>query len=291
VEVARLRSTFCLRFAFDFRCLVYTIRTEEREFVVIKKCQAFGCGNAPPRSSNIVIHVFRRPSSARIDFAWKRSPKFKMVEVKKYQLPPTDLIPNSRYPLLHYPNLLSGKALSADKVHDVFAENGWQTQWIFRYGQSQTSHYHSAAHECMAVLCGTATIRFGVADTTDDLDESTHGNGKEQGGIELHAKAGDVFVIPAGVSHKTFDPPDGSTFQLLTPGEGHQIQADDIHGVLANTQLSGFTMIGAYPAGAMWDFAVGGEHKDNYEKVWSVPKPPYDPVLGQLREGLCGQWE
>jgi uncharacterized protein YjlB len=215
---------------------------------------------------------------------------FNMVEIKQYHLSPTDLIPNSHYPLLHYPALLSEKPLSADKVHDLFAQNGWETQWIFRYGPSQTSHYHSATHECMAVLTGSATIRFGVADTVEDLEESTHGDGKEQGGIEVHAKKGDVFVIPAGISHKTFNPSDGSTFKLLTPGEGHKIQADDIHETLARTELSGFTMIGAYPIGGIWDFAVGGDHKGRFEKVWAVQKPPRDPVLGQAPEGLYGQW-
>jgi uncharacterized protein YjlB len=143
----------------------------------------------------------------------------------------------------------------------------------------------------MAVLTGSATIRFGVADTVEDLEENTHGNGKEQGGVEVHAKAGDVFIIPAGVSHKTFDPSEGSTFKLLTPGEGHKIQADDVREALSKIELSGFTMIGAYPIGGIWDFAVGGDHKGQFEKVWSVPKPPHDPVLGQAQEGLCGLWE
>jgi uncharacterized protein YjlB len=214
-----------------------------------------------------------------------------MVEVKTYQLPPTALVPNSPQPLVHYPGLLSEDDIVAEKVHDLFSRNGWQTQWIFRYGPTQISHYHSTAHECMVVLTGTAKIRFGVADTVGDLDESTHGDGKEEGGVELEAHPGDVFVIPAGVAHKTFNASDGSTFKLLTPGDGHHLRAEDVRRIITETELSGFTMIGAYPPGSMWDFAKGGENVGAFETVWAVPKPEKDPVLGQAPEGLCGLWK
>jgi len=143
----------------------------------------------------------------------------------------------------------------------------------------------------MAVLSGAATIRFGVADTSPDLEVSTHGSGKEDGGVEVQAQAGDVFVIPAGVSHKTFNTTPRASFELLTPGDGHQIEAEDVRDALLGVELSGFTMIGAYPRGSVWDFAAGGEHAHDYEKVWAVPKPGNDPVLGQDSKGLCGLWQ
>ncbi|KAI1626163.1 hypothetical protein EDD37DRAFT_333169 [Exophiala viscosa] len=216
-----------------------------------------------------------------------------MVVVKKYQLPPTELIPNSPQPLLHYPGLLKvgGSQNLAAEVYDLFSSNGWQTQWIFRYGPTQTSHYHSEAHECMAVLTGSAKIRFGVADTSSDLDESTYGSGKEDGGVVVDANAGDVFILPAGTAHKTFNTSPSAEFKLLTPGDGHNVAADDVRDALANVELTGFTMIGAYPRdGGSWDFAKGGENAGDYEKVWSVAKPDHDPVLGIAEEGLCGQW-
>jgi len=216
-----------------------------------------------------------------------------MVEVKAYRLPPTSLIPNSPHPLLHYPGFLSiSPEDGATKVYDLFNRNDWQVQWIFRYGQTQTSHYHSEAHECMAVLSGSATIRFGVADTADDMEENTHGSGKEEGGIEIEANAGDVFVLPAGTAHKTFDTRPIAEFKLLTPGDAHRIPSGDVRQALANIKLDGFTMIGAYPrGGGEWDFAKGGEDVGNFEKVWSVPKPENDPVLGKDPAGLCGQWQ
>ncbi len=144
----------------------------------------------------------------------------------------------------------------------------------------------------MTVLTGSATIRFGVADTSSDLDESTHGSAQEAGGVELQAKAGDVFILPAGTAHKTFDTSPKAEFVLLTPGDGHGIDADDPRKALSEIELDGFTMIGAYPRnGGGWDFAKGGENEGEYEKVWSVPLPEQDPVLGDAREGLCGIWQ
>lgn len=214
-----------------------------------------------------------------------------MVEVRSYKLPPTTLIPNSPHPLLHYPGLLSKEDLDAATVHKRFASNGWQTQWIFRYGETQQSHYHSEAHECMAVLTGTATIRFGVADTSDDLEASTHGSAHEEGGIELEAKAGDVFLLPAGTAHKTHDTLPRAEFALLTPGRAQGIEAEDPAKALSELDLDGFTMIGAYPVGSNWDFALGREDVDgHFKKVWAVPKPENDPVLGRAPEGLVGLW-
>jgi uncharacterized protein YjlB len=221
-----------------------------------------------------------------------------MVQVKRYNLPPTPLIPNSPNPLLHYPCLLTSECeaspnAAAVKCHELFAANGWQTQWVNRYGPTQQSHYHSRAHEAMVVLTGTARIRFGVADTADDLEESTHSAGKEQGGVEVDARAGDVFVLPAGVAHKTYDATPRTPYQLLTPGDGHGFgDQADITGTLDKLDLKGFTMIGAYPAdGSQWDFAVGGDDVGKYEKVWEVGKPKLDPVLGDATEGTSGLWK
>jgi uncharacterized protein YjlB len=49
-------------------------------------------------------------------------------------------------------------------------------------------------------------------------------------------------------------------------------------------------MMGAYPVGSEWDFAVGGESEGVYQRVWEVAKPERDPVLGNGEEGLCGLW-
>ena len=215
-----------------------------------------------------------------------------MVQVKKYFLPPTALIPNSPQPLLHYIGLqLPSPGNKVIEFYDLFEGNGWNMQWIFRYGTTQRSHYHSGVHECMAVLSGSATIRFGVADTSIDMEANTNGDAREAGGIELEAHAGDVFLLPAGVAHKTYNTKPEAEFAILTPGDGHRIAWEDSRAALANTALSGFTMMGAYPVnGGHWDFMKGGENAGAHEDVWSVKKPERDPVLGKSEDGMCGLW-
>ena len=142
----------------------------------------------------------------------------------------------------------------------------------------------------MAVLSGTATIRFGVADTSDDMKDNTYGSAKEDGGVEVQAKAGDVFIIPAGVSHKTYDTLPAAEFALLTPGGGHGMPVPDPGATLGKIQLDGFTMIGAYPKGSAWDFMEGGENSGKYDEVWAVPRPERDPVMGD-KGGLNDVWK
>ncbi|KAJ5602790.1 Cupin 1 [Penicillium hordei] len=212
------------------------------------------------------------------------------VEVRQYHLLPTSLIPNSPRPLLHYKNVLSKNIDSSHcdpgQVWHMFTKNEWKVNWIFRYSDTQLSHYHSNAHECMAVLSGTASIRFGVADTSADMHENTYNSAWEEGGVMLEAEAGDVFIIPAGVAHKTHSTMPKAEFALLSPGKGHGIEADDPKKVLSEIKLDGFTMMGAY-SGGDWDFiATGG----NFERVWAVPKPKYDPVFRSQEMGLCKRW-
>ncbi|KAI2628493.1 hypothetical protein GGR54DRAFT_346349 [Hypoxylon sp. NC1633] len=218
-----------------------------------------------------------------------------MVQVQKYHLPPTRLIPNSPQPLLHYKGLLSEPSQRRpENIHDTLDSNGWETQWIFRYSPTQQSHFHSRVHEAMVILSGTATIRFGVADTDVDLDKSTWGGACEAGGVEITAAAaGDVFIIPAGVAHKTYDASPAAAIGLLTPGEGRGIPAPDVREALARVRLDGFTMMGAYPKGGSgWDFAVGGgDDAGGFEASWNVPRPEKDPFLGDSPEGIVGQWK
>lgn len=211
-----------------------------------------------------------------------------------YFLPPTPLVPNSPYPLLHYQEFLAANTDSesiATQFYDILSSNKWQAQWIFRYGQTQRSHYHSQAHECMVVLSGSAIIRFGVADTVEDMDENTYGSGKEGGSIELRVNTGDVLIIPVGVAHKTFSAELAAMFQRLSPGDGHSVPSD-FREQLHSIELTGFIMMGSYPvAGGAWDFAVGGEGAAAYASVWSIPPPELDPMLGTSEEGLCSLWD
>ena len=203
----------------------------------------------------------------------------KHVKPVAHQLAPTELTPNSQFPLLHYRGLLDVDQLSPSEAAKIFTTNGWETQWIIRYAPTQRAHYHSKTHETMVVLSGQARIRFGSADLTSGEDPAED---HEAGGIEVDAAAGDVFVIPAGVSHKTFNTAPEMSFEVLTPGDGHSTLGANLDEI----DLSGFIMLGAYPQGSTsWDFCTGGEGKVE------PPIPSHDPVLGDSLDGLVGVWK
>ncbi|KAF7185202.1 hypothetical protein HII31_13477 [Pseudocercospora fuligena] len=212
-----------------------------------------------------------------------------------YILPATERIPNSPLPLLHYKKALDhnpqSPAVAAVAAYDVMKQNKWDIQWLVQYGYTQRSHYHSRTHEAMAVLSGNATIRFGVADTSENDEDHTTGLMWEEGGIELQAEVGDVFIIPAGVAHKTYDCKPQRPFKRLTQGDGTRIESDDPRGFLAGVEADGFTMLGAYPEGGVHDFVTEADDGPAAQRVaWSVPCPDTDPILGESQDGLRGVW-
>jgi uncharacterized protein YjlB len=159
--------------------------------------------------------------------------------------------------------------------------------------------------EAMVVVSGgTATIRFGVADTPNwvqgHLAPGARGGG-EAGGVDIIASLGDVFIIPAGVSHKTFAPyPETMDLIFHQPADLERGRARETldekseerhRDFFAQVPIEGeFMMMGAYPRGGVWDFKVGGEHKEREDDVWGVDVPEQDPVLGLREEGLRGLW-
>jgi uncharacterized protein YjlB len=110
-------------------------------------------------------------------------------------------IPNNpRLPFLVYQGALRlsaprGRPDPAAVAETVFAANGWGGLWrnsIFPF-----PHYHSTAHEVLAVCRGWARVRFGGAQ-----------------GVTQTVNAGDVAVIPAGVGHENL----GDSGDLLVVG-------------------------------------------------------------------------
>ncbi|KAF4556835.1 Hypothetical protein D9617_1g087170 [Elsinoe fawcettii] len=142
----------------------------------------------------------------------------------------------------------------------------------------------------MTVLSGEATIRFGVADTSEDMRANTWGGDHEAEGIEVRARKGDVFLIPAGVAHKSYAPVPDVGFLRLTEGDGHSIGAENPEKFLREMELSGFVMMGAYPVGAEWDFVEREDDPTEWRRVWSVGRPESDPVLGNSLKGIRGLW-
>lgn len=119
------------------------------------------------------------------------------VEPQSYLFQDDGAIPNnSLLPLLVYPSVL---VLPADDpaalCETVLTTNGWRDTW--RNGIFSYHHYHSNAHEVLALARGRAEVRFGG-----------------EAGETLTVKAGDVVVIPAGVGHKNL----GASADLLVVG-------------------------------------------------------------------------
>jgi uncharacterized protein YjlB len=118
-------------------------------------------------------------------------------EVKSFLLADDGRIPNNpRLPLLLYVGALQliggGPAAVCERI---FALNQWGGSW--RNGIYSFHHYHSTAHEVLAIASGTARVHFGG----------------ESGPI-VEVKPGDVVIIPAGVGHKNL----GSSRDLMVVG-------------------------------------------------------------------------
>jgi uncharacterized protein YjlB len=208
-----------------------------------------------------------------------------------YGVKPTKLIPNSTKPLLNYKGCFSRKGkFDPILAYDTLKGHGWDVQWVTKYGRHQRSHYHAESHETMVVLSGSGVIRWGVADLSDDLKKTTYGDAYEGGGIEMDAKVGDVFVIPAGIAHKSYNPHSTDyDFKRLT-GEARVIEPNDFKNTVEHFPSTEFIMMGAYPHGYTWTWGgEGGEHGGQFESVWAVPKPELDPVLGD-EGGTCKYW-
>jgi uncharacterized protein YjlB len=107
------------------------------------------------------------------------------------------LIPNNpALPFLVYAGAL---ALPADDpaaaCEAVLRANGWGGCW--RDGIYPFPHYHSTAHEALAICRGEARVRFGGAS-----------------GLVLTVRAGDGVAIPAGVGHQNL----GASSDFLVVG-------------------------------------------------------------------------
>jgi uncharacterized protein YjlB len=128
-------------------------------------------------------------------------------------------------------------------IEKTFRDNDWENSW--RNGLYSFHHYHSTAHEVLGIYGGRVNAQFG---------------GPE--GKVVTARAGDVIIVPAGVSHKNVD------------------------------QSPDFSVVGAYPRGQMWDMNYGkpAERPRADERIKKVPLPVTDPVFGKTGP-LIRLWE
>jgi uncharacterized protein YjlB len=103
------------------------------------------------------------------------------MTVETYFLRGDGAVPNSRLPALIYRDVIRGDVVSMEAQ---LRANEWPPEWHASFGMYPRHHFHSDAHELIAVTRGQMTCRLGGVN-----------------GVNAHMKAGDVVVIPAGVGH------------------------------------------------------------------------------------------
>jgi uncharacterized protein YjlB len=140
---------------------------------------------------------------------------------------------NGNLPLVIFKSVLGADTVSPEQFEKTFTENGWPAAW--RNGLFDAHHYHSSAHEVLGVYSGWVQGCFG---------------GPE--GEIFEAQAGDVIIIPAGVSHCN------------------------------KGQSPDFKVVGGYPAGQSWDMKYGApdDRPGADHNIRSVTTPDSDPFFG-----------
>ncbi len=106
-----------------------------------------------------------------------------MEEFKLVVIPPAPPFPNSRLPVIVYPQAVEGKGDLATRLVALFARHGWPDAWV--NGVYSFDHFHAQAHEVLGCAKGSARLRLG----------GPHGE-------EFDIKAGDVVLLPAGTGHR-----------------------------------------------------------------------------------------
>lgn len=124
---------------------------------------------------------------------------------------------NETLPLLVYRGAFQfGRRSPSRTVEEVFRAHDWGGIW--RDGIFSYHHFHSTAHEVLAVSRGAATVQLGGPD-----------------GITRKLETGDVLILPAGVAHKHVRSdvdfqvigayPEGQTWDLKT---GHADERPEV---------------------------------------------------------------
>ncbi len=109
-------------------------------------------------------------------------PNQKGARIERLELRPNNWVPNSRLPVVFIRAALDGATDDA-AIHELYHTNGWGGAWTWTVYDFH--HYHSTAHEALAVASGEAWLMLGGPD-----------------GREVTLRAGDLAVLPAGTGHR-----------------------------------------------------------------------------------------
>lgn len=160
------------------------------------------------------------------------------------------VIPNSVFPLIMYRQAIdfgeNSEEEAEKEIKEAVAGNGWYYSWTWEI--YDFTHYHSTAHELLIIYKGGAIVELG-------------GETKEIG-RRVEIRAGDAFVIPAGVAHKRI------------------------------TKSADFTVFGCYPKGQEYDMNYGKKEERKYTlyNIKNLALPKSDPFYGG-RGPLMKEWE
>lgn len=104
---------------------------------------------------------------------------------------PTDRVPNSSLPVVVYRRAFSLSSVPtkpelAKMMAPYLGRNGWRLDWLDSDAVYRYTHYHSTAHEVLAVVDEVAAIRLGGTQSRE----------------VIHVGPGDLVAIPAGVGHR-----------------------------------------------------------------------------------------
>jgi uncharacterized protein YjlB len=104
------------------------------------------------------------------------------MDLETWTAPPGDVIPNHpRFPVLVYRGVADIEDAAAARA--LLRRHGWGGSWV--NGVFDFHHFHSNAHEVLAVVAGGATLELGGPQ-----------------GEAFDVEAGDVLVLPAGTGHR-----------------------------------------------------------------------------------------
>jgi uncharacterized protein YjlB len=144
------------------------------------------------------------------------------MELQTWQAPPGDAIPNHpRFAVLVYRGVAGIE--DAQTAQEVLGRHGWGGSWVD--GVFDFHHFHSNAHEVLAVVAGRATLELGGP-----------------GGDEFAVSAGDVLVLPAGTGHRRASASGGFTVVGAYP------RGQEDYDLLREADDAARARIGALPA-------------------------------------------
>lgn len=138
------------------------------------------------------------------------------INIVRHFLADDGIFPNNpTLPLLVYQKALA--TADPGMIEDLLESNRWVNSW--RNGIYDFPHYHSKAHEVLAVVKGSARVQFGGSS-----------------GVTIHMEAGDVAILPAGTCHQCLAAndlevigayPEGQQYDVLKGEPGERKLADE----------------------------------------------------------------